>query len=369
MKLNIADLSENCYPENVMLGKEDKDFTARVKARVMAEIEAENRKAEPKKEIGHIHPKRIMTLAFVAALIMSFGLAAYAAWSIHTARQQELKEEMNMVENHSDSYVEYEVPSETVPGIVLLSAINDGMFQEIYVNVSPVTEEEIDGYPEQPTSFLWYIVGSDIQGFATPWIRSGTVTSTPEELRTLVKRDAYDAQSQTLTLQCTIFSDLIFEFLEKTGNDDIELELFLAENYTATRSFGRITLNPTNEDLRVFDFEGARYVDEDSGKEVELVGLELTPISAVWKLRYAEAEAVYTGNDTDLQIFWINIEDRVCSKVKIIFSDGSSFSTYGSRNSPYEDGIVNYYTKWREAINIYDIQKIVLDDTVLWENK
>ena len=38
--------------------------------------------------IVHMKPKRLFTLALAAALILSLGIAAYAVWSIHTARQQ-----------------------------------------------------------------------------------------------------------------------------------------------------------------------------------------------------------------------------------------------------------------------------------------
>ena len=40
--------------------------------------------------IVHMKPKRLFTLALAAALILSLGIAAYAVWSIHIARQQEI---------------------------------------------------------------------------------------------------------------------------------------------------------------------------------------------------------------------------------------------------------------------------------------
>ena len=138
MKLSIADLSEQCFPEDTMIGKEDAALTARVKARVLAEIGA-----EPKSKVVPIRSRRIVTFVFAAVLILSLGIVAYAISSIHAARQQELRSELHMDEHQTDSYVEYEVPDESTPGVVLLSTINDGEFQAVYVNVSPVTEEEI----------------------------------------------------------------------------------------------------------------------------------------------------------------------------------------------------------------------------------
>ena len=64
MKLSIADLVDNCSAEELMIGKEERELTARVKARVLAEIEAESKAAKPKKEIVHIRSRRVIT--FVA---------------------------------------------------------------------------------------------------------------------------------------------------------------------------------------------------------------------------------------------------------------------------------------------------------------
>ncbi len=364
MKLSIADLSEKCYPDDVMIGKETAEFTARVKARVFAEI----KKTEPNKKVVHIHPKRVITLTFAAALILSFSLVAYAISSIHAVRQQELQSEMRMDEHQTDSYVEYEVPDESVSGIVLLSTINDGSFQEVYVNVSPVSEEEMAGFPGR-SSFRWSIVGSELRGLADPWIRPGSSASGYEEIQKVIRRDSYDAETQTLTLCCRINMEPLASHLEKGGSDHTELELFLVEDNTITRSFGLVSLAPTEEDCRSFDFDGATWMDEESNKEISLVGLELTPVSAVLHMRYAEAEAVYAGNDPALQQEWSIAEDSVLKNMTIIFSNGGNLSFDGFLSSSFCDGEVNAYIWWPRAIDIQDVQQIVLGNLLLWENK
>jgi len=366
----MADLSEKCFPMNVMIGKEDADLTARVKARVLAEIEAESKPEGSKDSVAHIRSRRFVRIALAAALILSFGLVAYAISCIHAVRQQDLRAELHMDQHPTESYVEYEVPDEPAPGTVLLSAISDGEFQIVYVNVSPVTEEEVAGYPEKPTSFYWKIIGSDLHGFADPWFRPGTgPINTPEELLEVVRRDAYDAQTQTLTLCCRIFSEPLAGFLENRGSAGAELELFLAEDYIAVKSFGRVSLAPTEEERRSFDFGGVIYIAGATGEEMELVGLELTPISAVWRLRFAEAEAAFVGNDPELQRVWANEADRISRKTKIVFSDGSGFSPNGALHLSYEDGVVSCYSSWLRAIDIHDVQQITLDDRILWENR
>ena len=60
---------------------------------------------------------------------------------------------------------------------------------------------------------------------------------------------------------------------------------------------------------------------------------------------------------------------KVCNEAKLVFSDGSEFSTDGALIGPYKNGTVNLYYGWGSAINIDDVQRIVLGDHVLWEAK
>ncbi|MBR6353262.1 MAG: hypothetical protein IKS25_03980, partial [Oscillospiraceae bacterium] len=61
------------------------------------------------------------------------------------------------------------------------------------------------------------------------------------------------------------------------------------------------------------------------------------------------------------------LEDKICQQAQLLFSDGSTFSTGGALTTPYEDGVVNQYCGWAQAIDIADVQRIVLGDLILWE--
>ena len=96
----------------------------------------------------------------------------------------------------------------------------------------------------------------------------------------------------------------------------------------------------------------------------------LTPFSAVWKVSYPEAAEFHTpGADWDNYKEWAYLEDKVCTDSLLCFSDGSTFSTGGALTVPYQDGIVNLHCGWGSAIDINDVQSIVLGDLVLWENR
>lgn len=154
-----------------------------------------------------------------------------------------------------------------------------------------------------------------------------------------------------------------------SDSDAAELELFLAEDYVATRSFGRVPLSQTAEECAGFDFGSVTWTNRESDRELELIGLELTPVSGVWHLRYVDAEAVYTGSVLELQPAWLMAEDTLCMNARIVFSDSSSMVTKGALSSSYEDDVVSLYTCWPRAIDIRDVQQIVLGDLILWKNE
>lgn len=320
------------------------------------------------KQMKHLTAKRIITFALAAALVLALGMTAYAVWNIHTERQQELKADLKIEENKATGYQEYEIPDEQPSGLVLLSSVNDGQDQRVYVNVSPVSEEEASAFPNQ-TEFWWRIQGTEIGGFAAPQLPAGLSLSGADEIREAVIAHAYDRETQTMTLQCYLDVNRIQESLSVSKQESFPL-VVLMKNGEDERSFGPISFSLTDEQSRYFDFGHAVYHDEDLGKDIEIVGLELTPFSAVWKVAYDEA-AEFHRPEADQAAYrdWSILEDKVCIETKLIFSDGSEFSTGGALSTPYENGTVNQFCGWGSAINIDDVQRIVLGDLVLWEAK
>ncbi len=317
--------------------------------------------------IERMKTKRLISVALAAALVLALGAAAYAVWSVHAARQQELREDLQIDDNHVDSYVEYAVPEGQDAGLVVLSAVNDGQEERVYVNISPVSEAEVAAFPND-TRFVWTIEGTQIGGFAAPQLPSELNLSGAEEIRAAVLEHAYDKDTKTLTLQCWLDVERVRQAMAELGTDSVPLSVRMGVGDAAERSFGPIDFTLTPEQRRVFDFGGTVYRDEELGKEIELLSLELTPFSAVWRVRYDGAEAFHqSGADWDAYHDWSIMEDRVCIESELIFADGSSFSTGGAVSTPYEDGAVNLICGWGSSIDIDDVQRIVLGDLVLWE--
>ena len=317
--------------------------------------------------------KRLLTLALAATLLLALGAAAYAVWSIHISRQEDLRSDLKIEENNAGSYMEYDVTQQekagSAAGLVLLSAVNDGTEQRIYVDVSPVAKEDIARFPGD-VRFAWSIAGTEIGGFAGPQLPVTLSLSGDEAIRNAVLEYAYDEGTQSLTLQC--YADV--KFLEKAmadlGTDSVPLQVHMIVGEDRTRTFGPVPFMMTDEQKRNFDFGPAQYHDKELDKTIEIVGLELTPFSAVWKVRY-EGAAAFHKPEADQEAYrpWSILEDKVCIEAKLIFSDGSTFSTGGALTCPFESGVVNLNCGWGSAINIDDVQRIVLGDLVLWENR
>ena len=263
--------------------------------------------------------------------------------------------------------MEYDVPDELAGGLVLLSAVNDGQEQHVYVNISPVTKEEAVRFPDG-VRFVWNIAGTEIGGFAGPQLPVGLSFSDEDAIREAVLENAYDEESQTMTLQCYIDVDFIEEAMTELGKENVPLQVQMIVGENDPKTFGPVPFSLTEEQTRYFDFGHAVYHDEELDKDIEIIGLELTPFSAVWKMSYVGAEEFHTsGSDQAAYEPWSILEDKVCIEAKIVFSDGSEFSTGGALTTPYENGTVNQFCGWGSAINIDDVQQIVLGNLVLWE--
>lgn len=350
-----------------------------------AAVYAPGKMQEGPERIVRMKKKHFLRIALAAALILALGITAYAAWSIHAARQEEIKADMKIEDNNVTGYTEYPVPetadntlsdaSETEaaePELMLLSAVNAGDLQRVYVNISPVNEKSIADYPGYPgtLNFSWSIDGTGVGGFASPRLPSGLTLHGQEAIRDAVLRCAYDRETQTLTLECMIEDMFLENAAAALGTDSFPLLVHMSDKDMEMQTFGPVTFTPTDEQTRYFDFGHAVYTDAVSGKSIEISGLELTPFGAVWKVRYEDAEAFHTpGADQTGYEPYSELEDKVCIESLLFFSDGASFSTGGALSAPYTSGAVELHCEWGRAINIDDVQKIVLGDLVLWENK
>ena len=329
----------------------------------------------------------IRTFLIAAVLAALMAATAYAIVSIHQKRQQELRESLKIEENNVTGYKEYVSPTQPdASGVTLLSTVNDGEFQRVFVNVSPVEKNVIDRYPET-VGFAWKLDGMTLNGeeywmTARPKLRGDSSFGDEGDIHEAVLNDAYDERSKTLTLEFNILKTAITQAQAYENSERVHLTLTLwdrqaqadadvglsAEWLNSQKSFGSVWFVPTDREVRYFEFNHLLYYDKELDREIEILGLELTPFSAFWKMNYEGAEEFHKP-DTDWDAFrpWALLEDKVAMEAKLIFRDGSDFSTGGAQTSTFEDGVVKLYCNWNSAINIDDVCRIVLGDLILWE--
>ena len=94
----------------------------------------------------------VRTILIAAVLAALMAVTAYAIVSIHQRRQQELRENLKIEENHVAGYQEFEEisrpegtaaePNEKDASVQLISTFRNGRFADVYFSISPITREE-----------------------------------------------------------------------------------------------------------------------------------------------------------------------------------------------------------------------------------
>lgn len=144
--------------------------------RQIAEIQARNRKTP--------RAKSLVRILLIAAVIAAFmGVSAYAISSIHAARQERLRSELQIEENTVSGYTEYPELAETVtvekpePRLQLISSIQQGEHQEIFFSVSPVSEEIAHSYIYGNMEILFAFSASNEPIPEDSWYTTGQIDS------------------------------------------------------------------------------------------------------------------------------------------------------------------------------------------------
>ena len=296
---------------------------------------------------GSMKSKRIVTLALAAALILALGAAAWAiGLSIHRQRQQELRQELQVDENRVEDYVEYPVPEdpEQAPesGVTLLSAMNDGEFQNYWVVLNGVTPEMVermaapiledrDGSPlgENDHRYCWLYCGWDGESWYDVWPEGGHNAQSI--------RDAYDPETGTLTVRTAITADRMPERAELRfiildtidygdGHSDGELVWDL----------GSVSVERTGQTLRTVWFpEPVCFENGDYGAG-EFLGMELSASGLNWILRHDGVREMYHPHEfaseeerqayLALEQSWLRVIDELERTAVLHFADGSSMA-------------------------------------------
>ena len=341
--------------------------------------------------------RRFVTLAAAVALLLALGVTAYAISSIHQRRQAELRDSLGIEENQVESYVEYDTGTgENTAGITLLSAVADGEIQQVYVNISPVSPEEVTACAVTE-KFVWSIDGGNTFSFAEPYVPKEQFTISESDMTTFYDPDtgvenwhvnpdvvaermltyAYDEETQTLTLRCSILRSLmdvtksaelriwgITMRPKDEGGTDVSLD----------RDYGSVSFNPTGLEVRELMLDTpVVFENSETGECGTIEGLIVYPTGLTWLVAHPDAENVYRSDWTEeekaeyqpLLLSWLNSIEEALSGAKLNFTDGTSFAIPVIVHMPFEDGWAKGVTYWKKTININAIESVeIMGQTV-----
>ena len=340
-----------------MGGIEDSMITQLV-SRVYGDEPAQNRSV-----------RRMFRMLIAAALIISaLGLTAYAVSSLHQQRQQELRERYKVEQNNVSSLVEYPEPTHQT-GVSLVSAISDGNFYRVYVNVSPVSEETVResydgftfGYRLNDGSMRMAGPAYDIEKrdkldkvqMYVEETQKYIEAPDPEQVYKLVLEEAYDPETRTLMLTF----NLPLSYYRDMFPLDVTMISF-DENMETETVYGTVTLELTQVQSREITFSEPYIMENpELGKTGYITGLTLYPIGATVYLDIPGSELFYDKEDLSREEYlerhsWVLLTDKVYKEFKLIFSDGSEKLLLGAMGTDYKNGRLCEEIQWHSTVDI-----------------
>ena len=380
------------YGDEIVIPGETPDFDpAEIRAVTLARIHT-GRKAPRRVKAVRRASRTLLIAALLAGL---FTVTAVAAGiSIHHRRQEELRQRNEIDSHQVTDYVEFET-AEDAAGLTLLSTINDGDNQVVYLNLSPVEADEVydPGLQQmmgEQDAWRYYLLEIEgTEGFSMleytpkdwdfPPEEMETVTfeggftmeqPTPEAMHRKLMESCYDAESKTLTLKGYVAASRL------SPGQPVQLHVVLMElrdgpdnSRQVVRDFGTVTLTPTEQTVKTVWFDTPPvFVNEDTGEEGKVLGVELTFEGANWLVSFDSMTRVHTrppdglseaekAELLKLQQSWMKAEDTVVWNSRLNFADGSSLPAPGILRCPYEDGVVKLVGTLGEGT--FDLNNIV----------
>lgn len=310
----------------------------------------------------HMKAKRIITFALAAALILGLSAVAYAIGiSIHRQRQEKLRQELQIDENNVTDYMEFAVPEEGAVegGLTLLSTMNNGDYQIVFFNISPVSEEMIACLDQEN---LGDRDNRDDRVFWPYLYVDGEYYGILVNLLTLY-RDEYDPETQTLTLRASL---PIMKF-----RDNEAVEIRVALGYTdnnaqihESASYGPVTVTLTQQRVISVRFpEPVSFEAPESGGHGQIIGADIYAEGVTWLVTHDDMESVYpVASQDDLRwLPWARARDKLELEAQIHFTDGSVRTNLAADRSEYWNGSVyDVYLFHDGTINIDQVVSITI---------
>ena len=373
--------------EIVVDGLESPFDPARIKEITM------NRIHEHTDKHSRVRVRRISRTLLLAAILSTLFVTSALAvgLSIHSRRQAELNETVAQG-GAVAGYTEYAVPSEDGgSGVTLLSALSDGAFEYLWLNVAPVGEDELIcplvgvetengrvyrniAYRLKGEEEISSSLGiADMLRFEPEdWVETadGGRTVPPERMEQRYREQYYDAETKTMTVRVAI------PMRDLTPGEPTELELFMktyGEGFeqAAHKILGTLRFTPVAEEALDFFFPVPwDFENPETGGKGQILGIELVASGVNTYVTHEDIETVYTDDpahrnvlvadgQTERWVSWANAEEQtVRENMHLNLSDGSMAEIGGYLASGGREGSVEKLLSSGRS-TLWDIHSIV----------
>lgn len=356
MEYKISELMELISDDSISLPDYDEVAPRRIKGMVLSKVQDSGRKPPKSRHLGR-------TLLIAAIISAFFAVSAFAiGYSINRQRQQELREQLQIDENHVGGYQEYYLPEESEAAVkpsdgkicaALLSSISGTELDYVYINVYPCEDSILDG----GSAFVVSYNGGYSWSAAEPASRDGELM--------------YDEESKALTLRCPHFNSKSTEMILGFSKG------YYTQNMEHPVEISRFNLDFSQLETRTCIFETPmEFSCEELGKMGYVVGVELSSTGITWLVEHEDAELIYNidisalnydelSQVQSLQGPWAGTIDGFLHG-SLHMADGSIMEVYGGESKIYEDGVLRCISQFpMSTIDIHAVTAITIGDTTL----
>lgn len=341
-----------------------------------------------------IHPRRAQrvsrTLLIAAVLVSLLTVSAIAVGlSVQTQRKENLRQMLEIDAKNVDGYTEFPLPAESdsteaAPSVVLLSAVKDGEFEDVYISISPIEEEDL--FTED--RFCWTVDGQSFGhlipvydhkklDFTEPVTDKDTGVTfyqpTQEQQQQLILEN-YDPETKSG----------LFTFGMVCSVDDVDqpLDISICKFYrnrdtlevTEWEELGTIHLDPIDKScLRVCFSSKPTFENPDTGGKGSILGVDIYATGMNWTVQHDDMADIYTASDGTppqlegdelraLQSTWLRTLDSVfLSGMTIECTDGEKIEVSSSvLSSNYDGNQVVCYVPTPETLDLSRIASITI---------
>lgn len=209
----------------------------------------------------------------------------------------------------------------------------------------------------------------------------------PEAKKAKYLAQAYDAETQTLTLECSLW---IKELPD--GATQAELRIFSVDNWAYPDELGDLVIDMKQEIHRDFGAilvdimptytrklmleEPVKFTNSEDGHSGYILGFELSSGQITWLLDFDEEVWTYWSGSLDSfgetgsperreaverQLGWVRCEDEILSDAALITKSGERIPVPGSSGFTTADGVKRLHgSSWEGTIALSDVQAVYL---------